>query len=453
MRVLTKIRLWLGELWWWSAWHFLAARTGDVINVFIGVWLVPHYVSQEELGAVLPLLQVSTTFGWPLSVLVTVFMKFLNEYHTKREAGKVKSLILMFIGFSMLFVVAGSAVAAFLMPHFFERIRVTSGSLGVLVILCAILGTVQPVFMNGLMALKRFKEVTILNFTTGPIRFIVMVIAMPVRALSGYMLAQVLVPAVQIAMAGCCFRREVRGAVKSVPFWREDGRRIACYTMFVALSTIGLTLFMMSQVLVIRQRLPAMESAAYYMISRFSEMASYLGATVSGFLFPLAMEAHVKGRESVRLLFQTLLGATAFGSVAMLVLAVFGRAALSVLPGGEAYVAYVPDMVLLTAGTTLGVLVTTFISYETANDRFSFVSYITPLLLGGAVFLMVFTGYGYFSGVLPDSIVTWMASLKIATLRNVLVTITAVNALCVGGAVIQLLARLYSVKALEKLRV
>ena len=34
-------------------------------------------------------------------------------------------------------------------------------------------------------------------------------------------------------------------------------------------------------------------------------------------------------------------------------------------------------------------------------------------------FLVCFTGYGYFYGILPNGFVEWMASLKIASIRTI----------------------------------
>ena len=163
--IVSNLRSRLGDFWWYSVLVFVSARLGDVINAFVGLWLVPKYVPQEELGAVLQLTQVAGTFGLPLGILVYTYMKFLNTYHTHGEHGKVKSLIRAFI---ILFVVAtllGTGVSVLIMPHFFERIRVVSGSLGVIILAAAILGAVSPVFMTPLQALKRFNAYTLINFT------------------------------------------------------------------------------------------------------------------------------------------------------------------------------------------------------------------------------------------------------------------------------------------------
>lgn len=83
----------LGELWWYTILLFVAQQFGAVINAFIGLWLVPKYVPQQELGAILPLAQVGTALTVPLSVLAITFSKYVNLFATQGEYGKVKVLL------------------------------------------------------------------------------------------------------------------------------------------------------------------------------------------------------------------------------------------------------------------------------------------------------------------------------------------------------------------------
>ena len=68
-----KLHSRLGDFWWYSLMLFAACRTGDAIQAFIGLWLVPKYVGTEELGAVIPLQSLAGLFAAPLGVLAVVF--------------------------------------------------------------------------------------------------------------------------------------------------------------------------------------------------------------------------------------------------------------------------------------------------------------------------------------------------------------------------------------------
>ena len=50
--ILQRIHARVGDLWWYTALLFVAQRFGDAINMFVGMWLVPRYVPQEENQAI-----------------------------------------------------------------------------------------------------------------------------------------------------------------------------------------------------------------------------------------------------------------------------------------------------------------------------------------------------------------------------------------------------------------
>lgn len=427
----SRIHRRLGDFWWYSLLLFLALRVGDVINAFVGLWLVPRYVPQAELGAVTPLLQITGVLGLPITILVITFTKFLNRYQALGEAGKVKSLIRSFFICGPVAIVIGSAAALLLMPHFFERIRVASGSLGVIVIAAAVLGTTAPVFTNALQALKKFKALTVMNLLSAPVRLVVMLVAMPFRALSGYMLGQAAPSAFQIVWSCFSIRREVHRSIRAEPFWRSDRREIMRYAVRVTLWVSIGTVIAAVQTMIIRQRLPEIESAAYYMISRFAEVSAYFGLTMAVVMFPMAAEAHTKKGDSLGLLIRTTVSNLVVGGLCVAALAVFGKCVMWRIPLWSAYAPYTWDMVLLAVVTVVSMTISNFNSFEAANNRFGFLSYGMVLSVLHLAVLVCFTGYGFFRGVLPDAAVEWMASLGLCRLRNILLlNLAALSANC-----------------------
>lgn len=415
-----KIKAKLGDFWWWSLCLFVAARLGDLINAFIGLWLVPKYVGEQELGAVMPLMQITCVVGMPLTVLVMAFTKFLNEYKTKGEDGKVKSLIKAFWIWTIFAILIIAGLSTFVLPGFFERIRVVSGSLGILVIASAVLGATTPVFTNALQALKKFKSLTIMGLLTSPIRLLVMLIAMPYRALSGYMLGQTSPALLQIVWSCFSLRKELSRNVKAEPFWDKDKGRILKYVLFLFIMNAGGAISAASQAMIIRQRLPEIESAAYYMISRFAEIATYGGVTLAFVMFPLVSEAHTKGRDSLYVFFKMSLATLAFGAACVTAIACVGPWLFSFVPAWNVYLPYMPEMTLLAIGLVLGQLIANFNLFQVASNRFVFLWYGTAITLLYVLFILCFSGYSFFYGVLPDTIVDWMGTLRIASLKNIL---------------------------------
>ena len=421
MTIISKLHARLGDFWWYSLLLFAALRCGDLINAFVGLWLVPKYVPQEELGAVLALTNFAAVFGLPITILVTVYTKFLNRYQALNEFGKVKSLLRWFICASAVFVVVSSLVSLVILPMFFERIRIVSGSLGFLIVVYGLIGAVTPVFSNALQGLKKFNALTIQNLLSAPIRLATMLMAIPFRALSGYMLGQIAAPLFTIGWASFSLRKELRSEIKTVPFWKGDVRKILKYLGCVSIWFLSGGPYAALLAMIIRQRLPDTESAAYYMISRFAELGTYAGVTMAVVMFPLVAEAHTQGKQTNGILRNANLGTLAFGAAATAGFYFFGGFILNLLPTSAPYSGFSTDMALLCATLMLGQLWNNFTSHEIAKERFGFLWYGVPLTIIQTIVLVSFTGYTFFYGILPSSIVDWMGSIKLATLRNIIV--------------------------------
>ena len=413
MNVLRKFKAHVGEFWWYSLLVFLACRSGDVIQAFIGLWLVPAKVSPNELGAVLPLQQFASVVALPLCVLLAPLSRFLSIYAARGEYGKVKRLLQTAFGLAGLTVVVLFLVARFILPFFFERMRIAEGSLGMLVLACGLFCNLTPVFTNALQGLKKFNAVACVNALGAPVRLVVMLLAMPFRALSGYMLGQV-APAFLTLIAACVsLRKELGRGVKSMPFFREDGGKMLRYMLPVAMGTIVATLCGSWEAILVRQRLPEVESAAWYMISRLADIGTYVGISLMFVVFPMAAEAEAKGTESKWLLAKLLGGTFGAGVFFTLLYLIAGRFILSAVPLWRTYAGYSSELVVLTMRQTLFTTMAAFGTYEGASGRFRFLWYTLPLTVIEAGVLGMSTGYGLFESYSP-AFASWLKSLDAA---------------------------------------
>ena len=405
-----------GDFWWYSFLIFLACRSGDAIQAFIGLWLVPHYVPQSELGAALPLLQIGGAFGLPLSILIIPFSRWLTLYAVRGEYGKVKRMLSLAFR-SVFFAFAVVVLAAhFILPHFFERLRIAEGSLGILIICTGLMGPFSSVFGNALQGLKRFRAIAFVHAVSAPVRLVVMLVAMPFRALAGYMLGQLSAPTVTIFVSILSLRKTLGKEVSAMPLGRENVKAMVHYTLPVALNLLVATVMGTWQALLIRQRLPEIESAGFYIISRLAEIAAYAGMSLSVVVFPLAAEAREKGETDNGLLWRLLAGTLLPGLAVALVFACCGRLILSAVPLWSAYVAYGPLLALYTLRLTICTTYGVFSTYEIAAGRFAFLWYWLPFAFIETGVLVVLTGYGAFQGILPACMVDRMASLSAARL-------------------------------------
>ena len=137
---LQKLRNRLGEFWWASLIFFIALRFGDAINAITGLYVVPKFVSQDELGAVLPILNFTTFLSLPLSIFITGYTKLLNICSVNNEWGKVKRMYLDVLRYSVVFVLLSILLVLVFHKLVFERLRIQNGMLGVVIVVAGILG-------------------------------------------------------------------------------------------------------------------------------------------------------------------------------------------------------------------------------------------------------------------------------------------------------------------------
>ena len=215
--------------------------------------------------------------------------------NTKPGRDKNVPACLLFIAFFIAVL-----AAHFILPHFFDRMRIAEGSLGILIICTGLAGPFSSVFSTALQGLKKFKMIALFNAIGSPVRLVVMLVAMPFRALAGYMLGQLSAPAVTIFVSIFSLRKTLGKNVQAIPLGREDVKAMVRYTLPVAFNLLVATVMGTWQALLIRQRLPEVESAGFYIISRLAEVAAYAGMSLSVVVFPLAARWRLKRARRVK---------------------------------------------------------------------------------------------------------------------------------------------------------
>ena len=373
---------------------FLALRVGDIVNVAAGMWFVPRYVSPEDIGAVLPVTSFATFLSLPMFAFAMTVMKESACLSAAGERGKVKSLLCgVFWGVAAILVVVllASVIAV---PHFLDAMRVSDASVGILVVAAAFLGCVAPVYTDALQSLKRFRALAVVEVGGALVRFLVMLALMPLRALAGYFAGQAALPAFRMAGSVFALRKDL--CEPAVPYWnRDSARRMAfAFLAVVAYQGVPMAASLVEQS-ILRTALPAVDSAGYYMVSRFSDFLHYLTFPLLLVMFPYTAAAgQRKGstRPFVLKCAAVTLAAAVFMAVTYLF---FGRELLALLPHGAEYAAYahyMPWLVVMTAMTTCQVFYT---NAEVSVGRFGFLSWLVPLhvIYPLALYAAVTAGY------------------------------------------------------------
>jgi len=405
----NKIKSRLGELWWYTFVLFMAQHLAAVVSAFIGLWLVPQYVPQKELGALLPLASVGSLLGLPLTVLMIPFMKFLNKYMAQEEYGKVKSLlrdVFRMAGITCLLI---SGLAYFFMPLVFARMRVENGLLSLLIICSGMIGALAPVFSTALQALKKFRMMSILGFAGVVIRLVTLLIALPIRGISGYFLGQITPLVFGMLASLWALRKQLSSRVKTISYWSEDWKPILKFTAWSAFLYSTSQVIGTTECFVIRHRLSDVESAGYYMISRFAEIAFYISSACTVVLFPLISEHHEKGNNREhRLLMQS----TSVSFLAGLLFAIAITPIVHFLfifkSDWTIYLPFVPHLLALCLVHVVRGSTYSFVMYKMAKENFDFVPYFVVVAGLETSILYCLTGYTFFAPWMPAQ---WMDAL------------------------------------------
>ena len=430
-QLLDKLHARLGDFWWYSLMIFMAARAADCLNVFVGLWLVPKYVPPSELGAVQPLANFASFLALPAAVFASTFRQELSNLAVNRQFGKMKTLMRSVFIAAAIFLFLAIVISHFVLPHFLHRIRIAEGSLGMLIIVYSFINTLSPIFSNALQSLKKFKATTVISLLGAPIRFLAMLATMPLRALSGYFIGQTSTPAFSIVTSVIALRREL--SVKAEPYWNRaiisQYAKLAFIFSVSALATYAPSLV---ESTIIRQRLPELDSAAYYMTTRLSEIASFLYTALAFTIFPFAAEIAAKGKSTIPLFLKASGAIVLTNGLLAILFWLGGRAILSVVPNGELYADYSWAIPWLIGNATVLAITGLYTNAEVSANRFGYLILTVPTSLAYAASMLFVTGYGYFTAFLPASWTDFLTQHNIRSLGTMILWIS-------GGASVRLL--------------
>lgn len=346
--------------------------------MFVGLWLVPKYIDFSELGAVLPLSSFATVFALPIYVFALTFMKEVNTLATDRAFGKLKTLMSGVFFSSVTFLIIAVFLSKLLMPFFLEKIRIAEGSLCIVIFASAFLGCVAPIFTNALQALKKFPALAILQITTSPLRLITMLVAMPFRPLSGYFVGQSAIPGSQILGALFFLRKEL--SVKAEKYWeRKTVKRLALIFLGMLAYQLPTMIVSLFDSTILREHLSELDSAAYYLVTRFSDISNYITLSLITVLFPMTAEAAERGEKTRPLVMKALVAQVAFSLLLALAFLFFGKLPFKFIPNGELYSGYALYIPLLIGVNLMCSIQLLYTNTEASANRWSFLKWWLPI--------------------------------------------------------------------------
>lgn len=386
IRHLEQFKARLGPMWWYAAILFAVQRFGDVINVIIGLWLVPRYIPPAELGAVLPLAQVGGLLGLPMAILLLPFGKFLNVFAVRNERGKIKALLRDVFLLTALLGCLLLLSAHWLLPGVFNQMRVQAGLLPWLIVASGISTAIAPLFLQALQGLKKFRALSLAMVLTAPVRLVVLLVTLPIRGLSGYFAGQLAADSCHVLVSLTSLRKLLSRQIVAQAYWHE-WRAIGAFVLPVALNVAARRLQTAAEFFVIRTQLSDIASAGYYFITRFAEVPMYLWGALGMVLLPLVSERFEQGQTVRPMLQQALMAILLGGSALAGLLHLVAPWLFKMVPLCQNYQTFTPLMGIATFTSVLRATIICLITYELACRRYTFVWGATVLALLEALFL------------------------------------------------------------------
>ena len=438
MQILDRLHARLGDFWWYSLMLFAACRAADALNVFVGLWLVPKYVEPSELGAVMPLTHLANFFAIPIAVFASTFRNELTALAISRKFGQIKTLIRGVFIATAVFLFLAIVICRFVLPAYLERIRVAEGSLAIVILISSFFATISPIFSNALQSLKKFKANSLISLVGAPVRLLTMLVTMPLRALTGYFVGQCAVPASQIVGSVICLRKEF--SVPAEPYWnREIIRRFGRLILIFGVSAVAGCISTLVESTVLRQRLPELDSAAYYMVTRFSDIAGFLASALVFTLFPFTAELSSKGKDARPLILRASAAVFVTNAALAAFFWFFGERIISLLPHGSEYAAYWWAIPWFIAVASINLFSSFYTTGEVAAFRFGYMKWMIPMNLLYPAALLLVTGYGYFTAYIPASWTNFLSTHNVASLSAMLWWMTGIALLKALGCTLAML--------------
>ena len=428
MNLLNKLHTRLGDFWWYSLMLFLAARAADCLNVFVGLWLVPKYVEPSELGAVMPLTHFANFLAIPIAVFASTFRNELSTLAVNRKFGQMKTLMRSVFITTAIFLFLAIVICRIVLPAYLERIRLAEGSLGILILTAAFVSTVAPIYTNALQSLKKLGANSLISLLGAPLRLLTMLATMPLRAVSGYFVGQTATPAFSIVASVVALRKEL--SVPAEPYWtRAVVKRLGRLFAIFAACSFASGFVLLVENMLIRQRLPDLDSAAYYMVTRFSDVAGFVSTAICFTLFPFTAELAARGKDLRPLVYKATLAIVTTNALLAAFLWIFGERLLLLLPHGHEYASYWWAMPWIVGITTLGLIPGAYTTAQASAFRFGWIKWMVPINVLYPTLLLLVTGYGYFRGFLPSSWTDFLTTHNITCIKTMLWWMTGANAL------------------------
>ena len=390
----------LGLLWWYSALQFAFSKVENLVNLFVGAFLMVDLVGQDDLGAVVPFRMIIGFAMLPMGVLTRTAVKFINAFHVGERKGEVKALLrdlcAVALGLSLLAVIVLSVGREFVQ----DRIKFSDPRIYWVMVATLVVSIWMPVLNVAAQGLMRFRHM-ILSGVVRPLVYLVLMLLLLERfQLLGYLTA-LLGASCAVLLYLCWSVREYMAPDIRAESYGAEWSKIRQYGLNVGGVALLFGFSAIVEPWTIRNFASRMDSAGYYVAFMFGQIPMYLSAAFTPFLFPLISQRHEQGEKTEHMLIQSVSAMLVIGVPLMIFFILGGEWFLGLRASWSEYVDYAPLLWKVSVVSILQSVLGAFVAHENACSRFRYVKWFVPVLVAEIALLYCLMGWHVFQQVLP----------------------------------------------------
>ena len=390
----------IGPLWWYTVLMFVFSRVGDLINLLIAIILVPIHVSNEQLGAILPIMKMVALAAAPLSILLATALKYVSVFANRDEPGMVLAMLRDLA--RLLLVLSVLIITGLLLTRSFldQQLKIDDPNVLPLIVAMCVMSCWVPGVTMACQGMKHFRTLILVSIS-GPIfRLAAILVFLPIMKLAGYLMATLAALISGFMILTARLLTALRNPVPCASYrahWPEMSR----YTLQIG-AMIALTLLQAAvEPWVVRQQMSIDDSAGFYLAAMLGSIPRYLAGAMTPFFFILVSDLHESG-ESTRRVHLQALGVTAGMGLLFSGLFFFNGAwILELYSPWRSFLPYVQIIALMSLITTIDVLLSFHFLHENACRRFSYLKVFVPAVLLEVVVLCGLSGWTHLEPHLP----------------------------------------------------
>ncbi|MBT3294524.1 MAG: hypothetical protein HN383_04580 [Verrucomicrobia bacterium] len=398
-----RVKAGIGLLWWYSALQFVFSKVENLVNLYVGAFLMVDLVSREDLGAVVPFRMIIAFAALPMGVLTRTAVKFINTFHVGEQRGRVKALLRDLAAVALVLSVLALVVLSVGQGFFQARMKFDDPLIYWVLVVTLILSLWMPVLRVAAQGLMRFRHM-ILSGVVRPIVYLILMLLLLKRfQLLGYLVA-LLGAACGVAVYLVWSIREYIGpGIEPASYGAEWGK-IRRYGVNVGSVALLLGFAAIVEPWTIRNFATQMDSAGYYVAFMFGQTPLYLAAAFTPFLFPLISQQHERGEKTDHMLFQSVVAVLLIGAPLLIFFVSGGEWLLGLRVSWRQYMDYAPLLWKVSIVSILQCVLGAFIAHENACSRFHYVKWFVPILIAEIALLYGLMGWHVFRPWVPGGV-------------------------------------------------